>query len=142
MKFDLVRPCKYCPFRNDETRITFQCRERAEEIAETAYRQGFPCHETAELEDEDSVRGAGYHATAESQMCGGFIAMKLREQDAPPSFQDNEEGLDEEELFDELESKVDFLNLPVFESEEEFLEANETDEERETRTMKTKKEDV
>ena len=51
----------------------------------------------------------------------------------PPSFRVNDEGLDEEELFYELESKVDFLNLPVFESEDEFLEANETDEERRER---------
>lgn len=128
MKFDLVRPCKYCPFRNDETRITLQCRERAEEIAETAYRQGFPCHETAEyLEDDTGYEEEGYYATEESQMCGGFIAMKLKEQDVPPSFRENEEGMDEEELFCKLESKVDFLNLPVFESEEEFLEANETE---------------
>ena len=31
-RFRLKRPCKHCPFRNDETRIRFRCRDRAVEI--------------------------------------------------------------------------------------------------------------
>ena len=127
MRFDLTTPCKNCPFRNDSTRITFQCRERAEEIEEQAFRRGFPCHLSAELEEDDeSFRAEGFHATEKSQMCAGFIAMQLKAQDVAPSFQDNEDGLDAEEMFDKVETQYgDFWNLPVFESAEDFFKANE-----------------
>lgn len=41
----LKKPCLHCPFSKHPERIRFTCRERAEEIEEIAYRQGFPCHE-------------------------------------------------------------------------------------------------
>lgn len=79
MKYDLKTPCKNCPFRNDKTRITFSCKERAEEIEEQAYRNGFPCHLSAhDTSDEDEEYG-GYVATEESQHCIGYIIMQLKE---------------------------------------------------------------
>ena len=49
MRFDLKEPCTHCPFRSDDTRITFRGRERTEEIEEGAYRRDFPCHLSAPL---------------------------------------------------------------------------------------------
>ena len=60
-RYDLFRACDHCPFRRDEGRIKFSCRERAEEIEESAYRHGFVCHEHAEWldEDDDPINGGG-----------------------------------------------------------------------------------
>ena len=58
MKFDLKTPCKNCPFMNTKDGIKFACRERAEEIEEQAYRNGFPCHLSAvDTSDEDEDGG-------------------------------------------------------------------------------------
>ena len=133
MKFDMTKPCTNCPFRNDATRITFYNRERAEEIEEQAFRQGFPCHVTADNVEEDEYIGesGGFYATPDSQMCAGFIAMQLNAQDPPPSFIDNDDGLDEDELFAKLENQYgEFWKLPVFQDAEEFFEANENEQDR------------
>jgi len=132
MNFDMTKPCTNCPFRTDKTAIRFQCRERAEEIEEQAYRGGFPCHVTAEsVEANDYGEDGGLYATEESQMCAGFIAMQLNMQEPPPSFRDNPQGLDEEELFERLEKQYgEFWKLPVFEHSEDFFEANENENEK------------
>lgn len=73
MKFDLRTPCKNCPFRTDETAIRFACRERAEEIEESAYRNGFPCHLSAELNEDDE--DGGYEFGDNTQHCAGATLM-------------------------------------------------------------------
>ena len=60
MRFDLTTPCKNCPFRTDSTRITFAARERAEEIEEQAYRRGFPCHVSADLNEDPQSGEEGF----------------------------------------------------------------------------------
>lgn len=119
MKFDLKTPCKNCPFRNDATRITFSCEERAEEIAETAYRNGFPCHLSAALiEDEDGENG-GFVEGENTQHCAGAIIMFLKDgNDCGWPGIDNDQ-----ELAETLESQMD-MKAPVFESEQAFIEAN------------------
>lgn len=82
MKFGLKRPCKLCPFRSDSGQLWFENRERAEEIEVQAYRRGFPCHETATVDDDDEE--SGFNATEKSQMCGGYIGMVLKEQCGHP----------------------------------------------------------
>ena len=122
MLYDMTKPCKHCPFRNDETRLTFACRERAEDIEEQAFLQGFPCHVTAEHveEDDDPIGSGGFYATEDSQMCAGFIAMMLKSQEVWPSLNNNDE-----DLFAKLEIQYgEFWNLPVFECAEDFFEAN------------------
>lgn len=123
MKFDLKNPCKNCPFRSDETRIKFSCRERAEEIEEQAYRNGFPCHLSAEYVEEDEDRPwkqHGYTAGQNSQHCVGYIIMQLKEcYDSPWPGINNDE-----ELMYKLAEQVN-MNAPVFDSSEEFFEANE-----------------
>lgn len=69
MKYDLVRPCKKCPFRHD---IPGYLRgERAEEIANSVLRQeSFACHETTEEKEDDDGESEAV-ATADSQECAG-----------------------------------------------------------------------
>ena len=73
MRFDLKKPCKNCPFGVADTRITFSCRDRAIEIEEQAYRQGFPCHLSATIDDEDD--DAGYEFGPNTQHCAGAAGM-------------------------------------------------------------------
>lgn len=120
MKFDLKTPCKNCPFRSDDTRITFATRGRAEEIAESAYRNGFPCHLSANHIEEDEHLGieGGYVFGKDTQHCAGAIIMFIKDgHDCTPGT-----GNDED-LFERLRVQMDF-NAPVFDSESEFIAAN------------------
>lgn len=120
MKFDLKTPCKNCPFRSDDTRITFATRGRAEEIAESAYRNGFPCHLSADHIEEDEYLGTegGYVFGKDTQHCAGAIIMFLKDgNDEWPGIH-NDEALGEK-----LRGQMDF-NAPVFDSEAEFIAAN------------------
>lgn len=117
MEYDLKTPCKNCPFRTDETRITFQCRERAEEIEEQAYRLGFPCHLSAVC-IEDPFGEEGFHPGENTQHCIGAIIMYIK------SGEDCWPGIDnDEDLVVRLWDQID-LNAPVFESPDDFLDAN------------------
>ncbi len=119
MKFDLKTPCRNCPFRTDATRITFACRERAEEIAELAYRQGFPCHLSAEAVERPCGEEV-FEFGPETQHCAGALIMFLRDPgDGTLPFAYLAE--DEQER---IQDRLDWT-APVFESEEEFLEAND-----------------
>lgn len=111
---DLKVPCKNCPFADRSTRIKFACRERAEELAETAYRNGFPCHLSAvDTSDEDPEEG-GYEFGPNTQNCAGAIGMFLNDgQTEWPGIGNEEPRGDWAEAM-----KV------AFESEEAFIEAN------------------
>ena len=118
-RFDMKRPCVNCPFRTDGKAIRFAGRERAEEIEESAYRHGFPCHTTAEyVEHGDSGEHDGFEFGDGSQHCIGYIIMCFKHgYDTWPGI-----GNDEE-LADRLQGQVDW-QAPVFDSTEEFFEAN------------------
>ena len=118
MLYDLKTPCKNCPFSTTEHAIRFQCRERAEEIAESAYRNGFPCHLSAVHEEEDEYgRGGGYGPGEKTQHCAGAIIMWMRDGDPWP-------GIDnDDELLDRLVKQMDW-DAPVFESEDDFISAS------------------
>lgn len=126
MKFDLIRPCKICPFANTPDRITFACRERAAEIENAAYRQGFVCHEHAEyIEGTDYCDGGfDFKQDGSSQHCFGALAMYLKNEWKNVPFEwacENDPDLEERWW-----KRVDMEALKtVFESEEEFLEAND-----------------
>ena len=118
--FRLKRPCTHCPFRSDATRLRFAARERAEEIEESAYRNGFPCHETA-LHIEDDVFGdGGFFFGPDSQHCAGYSIMRLKESEdgAWPGI------LNDGDVVERLGNHLDF-SAPVFETVEQFFEANE-----------------
>lgn len=124
MKFDLKTPCKNCPFRNDETRITFAGKERATEIAESAYRNGFPCHlsaiDTSEAYEAMGIEDqGGYEFGENTQHCAGAIIMFLHDSYGSPW-----PGIgNDEDLMETLAMQMD-MEAPVFQSEEEFIEAN------------------
>ena len=126
MRFDLKKPCEHCPFANTPTRITFACRERAEEIEEMAYREGFVCHKHSEHREGPDGESDGYHFRDDgsSQHCFGALAMYIRDGGANVPW---EHAIDEDP---ELETRWWSRANPAaiescFEDEEEFLKANE-----------------
>lgn len=77
-RYDLRTPCRNCPFRSDATAIRFYDRQRALEIAATAFREGFPCHKSAayrEAEDEEGEVEGGYVFGPGTQTCAGSLIM-------------------------------------------------------------------
>lgn len=119
MRFDLKTPCKNCPFRTDETAIRFSCRERAEEIEESAYRHGFPCHLSAtDTSDDDEDGGFEFARNGNTQHCVGAIIMYLNQGDSSTPGTGNDE-----DLFERISMRVDF-DASVFESIDDFLDAN------------------
>ena len=127
MKFDLIRPCENCPFANTETRIKFTGRQRAEEIAEQAYREGFVCHEHADwVEAEDDLLGGGgayERQDGSSQHCFGAVAMYVKQGSANIPW---EEAMKEDPGLEERWwARVDMDALAtIFEDEEAFKDAN------------------
>lgn len=122
MRLDLVKPCKNCPFGNSPDRIRFRTRERAEEIAEGAYRNGFPCHLSAELVDEedDPIGGGGFYPGDNTQHCVGAILMFLADDTGTWPGVGNEEF--SEEYWDRITPAL--RDRLAFQSEEEFINAN------------------
>lgn len=119
MRFDLKTPCLNCPFRSDATAIRFACRERAEEIEESAYRNGFPCHLSA-VEEEFGPPGdeeTGYVFGDNTQHCVGALILYLRDGEGNIPF----ENLPEDRQ-DAIRERLDW-RAPVWESETEFLES-------------------
>ena len=117
MEFDLKTPCKNCPFRTDETRITFACRERAEEIEEQAYRWGFPCHLSA-VHEEYADGEEGFVPGENTQHCIGAIIMYMKSGENCWPGIDNDEDL-VEKLWDQID-----VDAPVFDGPDAFLDAN------------------
>lgn len=117
MKWDLLRPCAHCPFnRGSSTRITFRNRERAEEIEEIAYRQGFVCHEHATaFESPDGEEEFFDFGEDGEQHCAGALIMYLRSHGGNVPF----EWLDEDEQ-DRIQNRLD-PRADVFEDETEFV---------------------
>lgn len=117
--YQLKRPCKNCPFAPTKTRIKFSCRERAEEISESAYRNGFPCHLSASLIEDDDGDNSGYVFGSNTQHCVGAIMMFLKD--------NNECGwpgiYNDEDLASRLWGHVDWT-APHYETETDFIEAN------------------
>lgn len=124
MRFDLKVPCKNCPFGTGKHRITFACKERAEEIAESAYRNGFPCHLSAhntEDDDDDCGEESGFVFArhGNTQHCAGALAMFINDgHDCTPGTGNNED------LFETLRGQLVDAFPIVFETEQDFIEAN------------------
>lgn len=78
--FNLVRPCKKCPFRTDIEPYLRPGRIREIANSMVVYDGWFPCHETTESDDE-SDDGSNY-TTSKSQHCAG-AAIILMKMDAP-----------------------------------------------------------
>ncbi|MDO4897599.1 MAG: DUF6283 family protein [Moraxella sp.] len=74
MKFELKRPCKDCPFRNDKPHQQGWLGEkRAMEIYENLLDGGcFPCHKTHDYLKDD---GNGFTHQEGHQFCAGALIM-------------------------------------------------------------------
>ena len=130
--FKVTQPCRNCPFRTDANRILFRDRARAEEIDEHAYREGFPCHETAETHNDPLTGMESLLFGSQSSHCAGYLVMRLKSEGgggAPwPGIGNNTE------LSEALSKHLgNWLDLDIFESEEEFFQAHETAAERRQR---------
>jgi hypothetical protein len=127
LKFELIRACKMCPFANTPDRITFRGIERATEIEESAYRNGFPCHEHAEwleANEETGFTGGAYAREDDSsQHCFGALAMWLHEGDGNIPWEHAIE--EDEELVTRWWDRVAFKDYEqCFDGPEEFIKAN------------------
>ena len=114
--YRLRKPCKNCPFAPTSDRIVFSCKERAEEISEGAYRNGFPCHLSADDTSDEDEEGGGYVFGKKTQHCAGAVMMFIRD--------DNECGWpgigNDEGLAERLEAGLDWA-APHYQSEEDFV---------------------
>jgi hypothetical protein len=117
VRLQLAKPCKNCPFSVAETRIRFSCRERAEEIEEQAYRNGFPCHLSATLDEDDE--DGGYEFGPNTQHCVGAALMFLN------AGYDTWPGIDNRELPESWIRKLEPNLHLAFKNEEAFFDANE-----------------
>tara|TARA_R110002074_G_C12558458_1_gene667668 strand:+ start:45684 stop:46133 length:450 start_codon:yes stop_codon:yes gene_type:complete len=119
-RFDLKTPCKNCPFRTDEAAIRFYNGERAAEISESAYRNGFPCHLSAEnLEDDDEGEGGGFVFGENTQHCAGAIIMFLHD-----GWGGSWPGIGNDDALAERLALQMNMEAPVFENEEDFIAAS------------------
>ena len=116
MRFDLKTPCKNCPFRTDDTAIRFRCRERAQEIEESAYRNGFPCHLSAEFTGDDDEDG-GYEFGDNTQHCAGALIMYLSDGYGNVPYERLSEARQ-----DRIANRLDF-DAPVWEGADAFLDS-------------------
>lgn len=128
MKFDLIKPCKHCPFRKDETAIRFTGIERAEEVEELAYRQGFVCHEHGEdVETPDGESYISFRDDGTSQHCFGALWMYLNgggTGNVPWQEACSEDEELETRWWDRIDmDRVRAADALVYDSEESFLES-------------------
>lgn len=116
--YQLRRPCKNCPFQPTDTAITFACKERATEIAESAYRNGFPCHLSGHDTSEDDPDNGGYVFGEKTQHCAGAVMMFIADNNTSWPGTGNDE-----DLVERLERQMDWT-APHYKSEEDFVKAS------------------
>jgi len=122
--YDLKKPCENCPFRTDSTAIRFSCIERAAEIEESAYRNGFPCHLSAVYRDEtfEGSGDEGYVEGEKTQHCAGYMIMQINQGEHAWPGVDNDE-----DVVEAFAEKMD-RNAPIFDSTDDWLQANTRNE--------------
>lgn len=73
--FDLLSPCKSCPFRKDTGHRFGLCRERIEEIADAP---AFQCHATVDYSENEF--GDEFHRQGDNpQQCAGLMSILISE---------------------------------------------------------------
>lgn len=125
-RYDLKKACTNCPFRNAPEGIKFACRERAEEIEELAYQEGFACHLHGETLYEDSEDSAIYpKSDGTSQHCFGALWMNLRDGwDGNIPFQRLDDE-NQEKWWDGMTMEmIRSADLDVYESSDDFIDAS------------------
>lgn len=113
MNYNLTKPCKHCPFRNDID--PFLTPERAESIYNSLARGAtFACHKTVDYSDDD---GEG-RETKKSEHCAGALIM-LEHMDEPNQMMRIAERLG---MYDR--TKLD-MGAPVFDDAWDWIDAHE-----------------
>lgn len=121
--FDLVGPCKDCPFRNDKAHQRGWLGERRAQGIYDGLKEGstFICHKTLEHSDDDYDEETGEyrpHYSAKNQFCAGALILIEKTGDA-----DHSQAIQVAErlgLYDK--SKLKIQDSPVFDTGEEFVE--------------------
>ena len=107
MNFNLIRPCKKCPFRTD-CLAGWLGEARATEIFDgiTDQQKTFTCHETTTMDDDDD---------GQEEHCAGALILleKLEQPNQLMRWMEQLGGYDRQKL------KID---SPVFETGEKFIE--------------------
>lgn len=91
----MKRPCGLCPYSRKNTLWLHP--ERAEDFAYNAQNpyNDFPCHKTADLQD-DSDGGGEYVAGSRSLTCNGFLSLQVNENgNAPDGFEPHPDAFGE-----------------------------------------------
>lgn len=115
MKMDLIHPCSQCPFRRDIS--SYLTQDRAADIVDSiTTRQGtFSCHKTNEFDYDDEGNSIVIE-TEDTQHCAGAMIL-LEKLNQPNQWMRWMERLG---MYDR--GKLD-MNAPVFDSLEDFIEA-------------------
>lgn len=109
MKYDLVNPCKECPFRNDIP--PYLTVERVVEIWNSLHRSEFPCHETVTYDDDgEPIRGGD-----KERHCAGALILKEKMGDSSQMMRicerlgmyDRSKLNMDAPVFDEIEDMID-----------------------------------
>lgn len=114
MNFDLIKPCKNCPFRNDIP--SYLTSSRAEEIsyAITERQETFSCHKTTKHNGNYKL----VSDTKDHQHCAGALIL-LEKLNMPNQMMRWMERIGK---YDRRKLKMD---SPVFDTVEEFIDAQE-----------------
>lgn len=117
MKYDMVRPCAHCPFRNDIR--PFLTQASAARIARSLLSdKTFSCHETINYEAmDDDDEDCGWHVPGPNERhCAGAMII-LERQDNPNQMMRIAERLG---MYDR--TKLD-MEAPVYRNFREFVDA-------------------
>jgi len=84
-RYWMKEPCGPCPFSRSKT--LFLHPERAEEFASMASNpyNDFPCHKTAEHQEETDFHEGGFVHGPKSFTCNGFLSMQYSEGGKEPT---------------------------------------------------------
>lgn len=123
--FDLVAPCKNCPFRNDiPHQRGWLGSARAQDIFDNLKQGGFfPCHKTTAKDPEEEFDEGGeeyepkFKLYDHHQYCAGALIM-LEKEGIAPTLQPIQVA---ERLGFYNRGKLRIDNSPIFESGEEFV---------------------
>ena len=120
MKFNLKKPCKDCPFRNDkEHQKGWLGGERAEEIYDGLVSGNvFPCHKTHDYTEDDG--NGQFHHQKDHQFCAGALIMLEKTGEAMQS-----QAIRMAERFGFYNHKNLDMESAVFSSREDFIEWHE-----------------
>lgn len=92
----MKEPCGPCPFSRSKTLPLHP--ERAEDFAAMAQNpyNDFPCHKTADYQEETDWSEGGFVHGSKSLTCNGFLSLQCRENDRQvPGFSPHDDAFED-----------------------------------------------